>query len=154
GGPMLSRHRKTYRSAIASTCFLLLAVVLFVPPSLSEAAERRSFQIEEATIADIHRAILARQLTATHVVEAYVKSIAAYDGTCVKAAVDPATGFQLGDIEPIEHAGKLNALITLNLRGKRSKTDTADNDPKMPDAIETAKALDAEFARTGRLKGP
>ncbi len=47
---------------------------------------------------------------------------------------------QLGDIEPIENAGKVNALITLNLRGKRSETDKADNDPAMPDALEVAKA--------------
>jgi hypothetical protein len=51
-------------------------------------------------------------------------------------------------------AGKLNALITLNLRGKRSKTDSADNDPNMTDALELAKALDVEFALTGKLKGP
>ena len=36
----------------------------------------------------------------------------------------------------------------------RSKTDAADNDPNMPDALEAARALDEEFARTGRLKGP
>src|SRR5207247_11469963 len=54
----------------------------------------------------------------------------------------------------VEHAGKLNALITINIRGKRSKTDAVDGDPGMPDALETAKALDAEFARTGRLTGP
>jgi amidase len=118
------------------------------------AAEKRTFQAEEATIADVHRAILARQLTATQLVNDYLKRIAAYNGTCVSGAVDPATGFQLGDIEPIAHAGRLNALMTLNLRGKRSKTNAADNDPAMPDALETAKALDAEFARTGRLKGP
>src|SRR5712691_8216428 len=88
------------------------------------AAEKRPFLVEEATIADVHRAILARQLTATQLVNDYLKRIAAYNGTCVKGAVDPATGFQLGDIEPRAHAGKLNALITLNLRGKRSKTDT------------------------------
>ena len=95
---------------------------------------------------------LARQLTATQLVNAYLKRIAAYNGRCVNGAVDPATGFQLGDIEPVEHAGQLNALITINLRGKRSKTDTVDNDPNMPDALEVAKALDAEFARTGRLQ--
>src|SRR5205814_3925178 len=31
---------------------------------------------------------------------------------------------------------------------------TSDTDSAMPDALETAKALDQEFARTGRLKGP
>ena len=107
---------------------------------LRAAAQRTQFRIEEATIADIHRAILARQLTATQLVNAYLKRIAAYNGTCVKGAVDPATGFQLGDIEPVEHAGQINALITINLRGKRSKTDTVDNDPNMPDALEVCAA--------------
>jgi amidase len=61
---------------------------------------------------------------------------------------------QLSDIEPIEHAAKLNAIITVNVRGKRSKTDTSDTDPSMPDALEAARVLDADFARSGKLKGP
>jgi amidase len=117
-------------------------------------AQRSTFRLEEATIADVHRAIMARQLTTSQLVNEYLKRIAAYNGTCVKGAVDPATGFQLGDIEPVENAGQLNALITINLRGKRSKTDSADSNPAMPDALEVARQLDAEFARTGRLKGP
>lgn len=117
-------------------------------------AQAPAFRLEEASIADIHRAILAKQLTATQLVTEYLKRIEAYNGTCVKGAVDPKTGFQLGDIEPVENAGKLNALITINLRGKRSKTDTADNNPNMPDALEVARALDEEFARTGQLRGP
>jgi len=111
------------------------------------------FHLQEATIADIHRAILAKELTATELVRLYLKRIEAYNGQCVRGDAD-ASGFVLGDIEPIEHAGKLGALMTLNIRGKRSKTDTADSDPNMPDALETARALDEEFARTGRLKGP
>ena len=71
-----------------------------------------------------------------------------------QGTVDPATGFVLGDIEPIENAGKLGAIMTLNIRGKRSRTDLVDNDPAIPDALETARALDEEFARTGQLKGP
>src|SRR5262249_28947115 len=65
--------------------------------------QRAPFRLEEATIADVHRAIQARQLTATQLVEEYLKRIAAHNGTCVNGAVDPATGFQLGDIEPKEH---------------------------------------------------
>jgi Asp-tRNA(Asn)/Glu-tRNA(Gln) amidotransferase A subunit family amidase len=129
-----------------------IAVVLCATAAFG--AEDSSFRLEEATIADVHRAILAKQLTATQLVNDYLKRIAAYGGTCVKGAVDPATGFQLGDIEPIEHAGKLNAIITLNIRGKRSKTDTADNATEMPDALEVARELDVEFARTGQLNGP
>src|SRR5205807_1159402 len=59
-----------------------------------------------------------------------------------------------------------NALITLNLRPAhraawgfddrkaRSMTDSVDDDLRMPDALEVAAALDAQFARTGRLAGP
>ena len=133
----------------------LCAIIVLGGLSITPAgAQRAPFRMEEATIADVQRAIMARQLTATGLVNEYLKRIALYNGTCVKGAVDPATGFQLGDIEPVEHAGKLNALMTINVRGKRSKTDSTDNDPSMPDALETAKALDAEFVRTGRLKGP
>jgi amidase len=127
----------------------VVSVVLGLWPFAASAG----FHLQEATIADIHRAILAKELTATELVGLYLKRIEAYNGQCVKGAVD-ANGFVLGDIEPIEKAGKLGALMTLNIRGKRSKTDAADNDPNMPDALEAARALDEEFARTGRLKGP
>ena len=39
-----------------------------------------------------------------------------------------------GEITPVENAGQVNAYMTLNIRGKRSKTDPVDNDPKMLDA--------------------
>ena len=132
--------------------FPMSAMVLAIAFSVPAAAQ--PFHLEEATISDIHRAMRARQLTATRLVNLYLKRIDTYNGRCVSGAVDPATGYVLGDIAPVEKAGKLGALITLNLRGKRSKTDPVDADPNMPDALEVAKALDAEFARTGRLKGP
>ena len=115
---------------------------------------KQRFHLQEATIADVHKAIKAKQLTATRLVNFYLKRIEAYNGACVQGAVDPHTGLQLGDVEPIENAGQLNALITLNIRGKRSKTDPVDNDPNMPDAREVAKRLDAEFTRTRKLRGP
>jgi Asp-tRNA(Asn)/Glu-tRNA(Gln) amidotransferase A subunit family amidase len=108
----------------------------------------------EATIEDVHRAFQEKRLTATQLVDFYLKRIEAYNQNCVQGTVDPATGFQLGDIQPIENAGQLNALMTLNLRGKRSTTDPVDSDPTMPDAFEAAGALDAQFARTGQLSGP
>jgi len=117
-------------------------------------AQSPRFHLEEATIADVHRAIRANQLTATQLVQLYFKRIEAYNGTCVKGDLDPATGLMLGDLTPIENAGQLNAYTTLNIRGKRSKTDASDNDPKMPDALEVARAQDAHFARTGRFVGP
>jgi amidase len=154
--PMIVQSHRTYFAPMHmhGAALVAVAVVLVASAPQVAAQQKRAFRVEEATIADIHRAILARQLTASELVNTYLKRIEAYNGTCVKGAVDPATGLQLGDIEPIEHAGKLNALITINLRGKRSKTDPSDTDAGMPDALETAKALDAEFARTGKLKGP
>src|SRR5205809_5579329 len=91
---------------------VLGAAVVGLAATAVIGAPRNSLRIEEASIADIHRAMLGRQLTATQLVNEYLKRIAAYNGTCVKGAVDSASGLQLGDIEPIEHAGKLNALIT------------------------------------------
>ena len=99
----------------------------------------------------MHRAIRAKQLMATQLVQHYFKRIEAYNGTCVKGGIDAATGLQLGEITPVENAGQLNAYMTLNVRGKRSKTDTADNDPKLPDALEVAGAQDAYFAR-GKIR--
>src|SRR4051794_27009278 len=145
--PSLQMRRNTAR-------IFAFAVTIGVLAANPASAQRGVLRLEEATIADVHRAIMARQLTASQLVNDYLKRIAAYNGTCVKGAVDPATGFQLGDIEPVEKAGQLNALITLNLRGKRSKTDTTDDSSDMPDAVDRARQLDAEFARTGKLVGP
>jgi Asp-tRNA(Asn)/Glu-tRNA(Gln) amidotransferase A subunit family amidase len=87
-------------------------------------------------------------------VSLYFKRIEAYNGTCVKGDIDSVTGLMLGDLTPIENAGQINAYVTLNVRGQRSKTDRADNDPKMSDALEVARAQDAYFARTGEFVGP
>ncbi len=122
--------------------------------ALAKAASAPRFHLEEATIADVHRAIRAKEITAEQLVQLYFKRIEAYNGTCVKGEVDPATGLMFGEITPVENAGQVNAYMTLNIRGKRSKTDRADNDPKMMDALETARAQDAYFARTGNFVGP
>jgi amidase len=121
---------------------------------MAKATSAPRFHLEEATIADVQRAIRAKEITAEQLVQLYFKRIAAYNGTCVKGEIDPATGLMLGEITPIENAGQLNAYMTLNIRGKRSKTDPADNDPKMLDALETARAQDGFFARTGNFVGP
>jgi Asp-tRNA(Asn)/Glu-tRNA(Gln) amidotransferase A subunit family amidase len=60
----------------------------------------------------------------------------------------------LGDLAPIANAGQINAYMTLNIRGRRSKTDMADNNSELPDASEVARAQDAYFARTGKFVGP
>jgi amidase len=121
---------------------------------MAKAAFAARFHLEEATIADVHRAIRAKEITAHQLVQHYFKRIEAYNGTCVRGEVDPATGLMFGEITPIENAGQVNAYMTLNIRGKRSKTDSADNDPKMLDALETARAQDEHFARTGSFVGP
>jgi hypothetical protein len=59
-----------------------------------------------------------------------------------------------GEIVPVADAGQLNAYMTLNIRGRRSRTDSADNDPMMMDALETARAQDGYFGRTGEFVGP
>jgi len=57
-------------------------------------AERRGFQLEEATIADVHRAILARQLTGNAVGQYLPQAHRCpINGTCVKGAVDPRPAF-------------------------------------------------------------
>ncbi len=121
----------------------------------------KKFEIIEATIADIHKAIRAKQITATDLVNMYLQRIKAYNGVCV----NQPQGI-LGAVTPIPHAGQINALMTLNLRPAarkqwgfddrkaRTMTDAADNDPNMPDALEVAAALDKQFARTGQLAGP
>jgi Asp-tRNA(Asn)/Glu-tRNA(Gln) amidotransferase A subunit family amidase len=125
------------------------------------AATGAPFSVEEATIADIQQAILSRRVTTTDIVKLYLTRIKAYNGTCV----NQPDGL-LGPISAIPHAGQLNALGTLNLRPAtrkawgfddhhaRTMTDAADNDPAMPDALETAGEQDREFARTGKLVGP
>lgn len=127
-------------------------------------AKTKGFQIEEATIADVHRAFRAKKLTATQLVNLYLKRIKAYNGICVEGALDPATGLHLGDITPIANAGQLNAFTTLNLKEdkrialgfpeKVRRTHTGPDDAKFPDALDRARELDRHFARTGKLVGP
>jgi amidase len=146
------------RKAVVAGVIALLCGMGLAPAA---AGSSRDFRIEEATIEDIQDAIKRRHLTTTEIVEAYLERIGAYNGTCV----NQPEGI-LGPISTIPHAGKLNALITLNLRPEtredwgfdarkaRSMTDSADDDPSMPDALETAAAQDRRFARTRKLVGP
>jgi amidase len=143
------------RAAVAGLLALVSAV------GLAPAAMAADFRLEEATIPEIQTAILRGQVTTTEIVEGYLARIKAYNGTCVN---EPEG--MLGPISTIPHAGKLNALTTLNLRPKsraawgfdarkaRSMTDSIDDDPGMPDALEVARRLDSKFARTGKLTGP
>jgi hypothetical protein len=84
--------------------------------SEARVAQGQKFRLEEATIAEVHRGITAKQITVTQLVNLYLTRIKAYSGTCVQGAVDPAIGLQLGDITPIPNAGQINAFITVNLK--------------------------------------
>ena len=52
--------------------------------STAAAAAQGAFQVEEATIADIHRAIRQGETTCVQVVEAYVERARAYNGVCTQ----------------------------------------------------------------------
>lgn len=169
----MNRKRLLRAIAVVSVGLLVSSPILdnamtreiteFLSPD-AYAAQSGRFQLQEATIVDVHRAVRTKQLTATQLVTLYLNRIRAYSGTCVQGAVDPATGLRLGDITPIPNAGQINAFTTLNLKedkraalgfpDRMKRTHTGPDDPKVPDALDRAGELDAEFARTGRLVGP
>jgi Asp-tRNA(Asn)/Glu-tRNA(Gln) amidotransferase A subunit family amidase len=140
---------------------LALAGMLLSRPSGHAMGQTGGFQVEETTIAKIQEAILGRSLTSTKLVELYLERIKAYNGACV----NEPNGI-LGPITTRKNAGKVNALITLNLRPghriahgfderkARSMTDPLDADPRMPDALEVAARQDSAFAASGRMVGP
>ena len=143
---------------------LTLALGLVATPAAVAAPNPNSkdgFVLEEATIDQIQTAIVQNKLTVTEIVERYLARIKEYNGTCV----NQPSGI-LGPITTIAHAPKINALITLNLRPAareawgfdarkaRSQTDAADDDPAMPDALEAAAAMDADFKQGRKLAGP
>jgi amidase len=145
---------------------LALALVIGIGFSLvprPASGQSAKFQIEEATIESIQAAIVRGELTSTRVVQLYLNRIKAYNGTCVN---QPAGILGAGPITPIKNARQLNALLTLNLRPTkrqamgfdprkaRSMTDSIDNNPAMPDALEVAAQQDAYFASNGKLIGP
>src|SRR5437016_9141308 len=126
----------------AGACFLVLAL-----GATAGRAQRPAFQVHEATIADLQRALQHRRVTTVGVVEQYLRRIKAYNGTCV----NQPQGI-LGPVTTIPRAGQINALSTLNLRPAarerwgfdarkaRSLTDRKDAAADMPDALETAAA--------------
>jgi len=147
-------------AALLSACGSSIEPTAAATPA--SAQKPAPFHLEEATIDDLQRALLAREITTVGIVEGYLARIKAYNGTCV----NQPNGILGAGVETIPHAGQINALSTLNLRPAarakwgfedrkaRSMTDAADADPKMPDALEIAAMQDAELARTGKLVGP
>jgi amidase len=69
------------------------------PPRADAPEGAQAFQVEEATIADIHAAIRSGQATCTSIVQAYLDRAKAYNGVCTRlvtadgANVAPATGY-------------------------------------------------------------
>src|SRR6516164_10666459 len=102
GSAMLSRSQTLSMLAVA-------AAVVCAPQVAPAAMAASGFHLEEASIADVHRAIRAGQITAVQLVNLYLKRIEAYNGTCVKGEVDPTTGLMFGEITPVENAGQVNA---------------------------------------------
>jgi len=140
-----------------------LLVALMVGSATVGAQQKSSakFHLQEASIADIQRAIVAKKITSVGLVELYLKRIKAYNNACVSEPMGI-----LGPITTIPHARQVNALSTLNLRPStrktwgfderkaRSMTDVDDNNPSMPDALQIAAAQDRQFKQTGKLVGP
>src|SRR5512132_3324147 len=139
----------------------LIVTLLTAWASRAEAQSARPFDVHEATISEIQRALQSKRITTVGIVEQYLRRIKAYNGTCV----NEPQGI-LGPVTTIPHARQINALSTLNLRPAarerwgfdarkaRSMTDRVDSAATMPDALETAAAQDQAFKRTGRLVGP
>ena len=61
--------------------WLIATGALFVSFAGPAAAQQKPFQIEEATIADVQRAIQSGETTCKGVVQAYVNRAKAYNGT-------------------------------------------------------------------------
>jgi amidase len=139
-------------------------LVALIAVSATVRAQQQSpakFHLQDASIADIQRALVAKKITTVGLVELYLKRIKTYNNACVSEPMGI-----LGPITTIPHARQVNALSTLNLRPParktwgfderkaRSMTDMDDNNPKMPDALEVAAAQDRQFKQTGKLVGP
>jgi amidase len=139
-------------------------LVALIAVSATVRAQQQSpakFHLQDASIADIQRGLVAKKITTVGLVELYLKRIKTYNNACVSEPMGI-----LGPITTIPHARQVNALSTLNLRPParktwgfderkaRSMTDMDDNNPKMPDALEVAAAQDRQFKQTGKLVGP
>jgi amidase len=75
------------RLMIAGTCAVAMAVAA-VRVGTAEQPRPAGFHLEEATIADVHRAIQSGQITCQSLVQAYVNRARAYNGTCNKLVTE------------------------------------------------------------------
>src|SRR5262245_37335116 len=151
----LHRH-----SRLGKTAFVLVLIAVSAAARAPEQPTAKC-HLQDASIDDIQQAIMKSQITTAGVVELYLKRIKTYNNACVNEPMGI-----LGPVTTIPHAKQINALSTLNLRPStrkdwgfderkaRSLTNTVDNDPSMPDALEVAAAQDRQFKQTGKLVGP
>src|SRR5207237_5366920 len=106
--PTIENHarcgRGTMRSRIVHLIVCLLGIAVVAQQSAFAADAEHPFHLEEATIADVHRAIRAGQITAERLVNLYFKRIEAYNGACVKGQREPESGLMYGEITPIANA--------------------------------------------------
>lgn len=153
-----------------------------VDASPDAAGEEMSgpFHLSEATISSIHHALATKAISCVALTQLYYKRIKAYSGHCVEYDKDgdgtgpdydftmpSGKGIYLGVVKTVPNAGKVNSIQTVNLRpanytamgfapphdpGPRSETDLVDADPNLPDALEVAATLDAEYATSGQLR--
>jgi amidase len=96
------------RSLRATISMLVIGAAMLCahePAAVADPVPERRFHLEEATIADVHRAIRAGQITAERVVNLYFKRIDAYNGTCVKGERDPETGLMPRKPSPAKMSG-------------------------------------------------
>src|SRR5437762_187801 len=84
----------------------VLTVLLAVSANLGAQQQPPwKFHLQEARIADIHRAIMAKEITSVGLLELYLKRIKTYNNTCVSEPMGI-----LGPITTIPHARQVNAL--------------------------------------------
>src|SRR5688572_27791093 len=93
---MIGMHSTRWSTACALTA---LGVIAATHGDVVHAAAPSRFQVEEATIGDIHAAIKSGQATCKSVVQAYIDRAKAYNGVCTAlitkdgASVKPGKGY-------------------------------------------------------------
>jgi Asp-tRNA(Asn)/Glu-tRNA(Gln) amidotransferase A subunit family amidase len=98
-------------------CLMLSAGTVMFAPVLAWA-QQGQFQIEEATIPDIHNAIRSGQTTCQQVVEAYLERTKAFNGACTAlvtkdgAPIPPSTGMVRAG-SPLEYPTQTVAASTI-----------------------------------------
>src|SRR5215207_7914302 len=95
-------------TATRTGALCVVLAIVFIGGSGTDAQRAASFDVQEATVADIQHALRAKRVTTVALVEQYLRRIKAYNGTCVN---EP--GGILGPVTTIPLAGQINALSTL-----------------------------------------